>query len=293
METILITGGTGSFGQAFARHALTKNPKKVIIFSRDELKQSEIGRYDQRLRFFLGDVRDIERLRLAFRGVDVVIHAAALKQVPKGEYDPTEFVETNVNGSKNVVRAALDCDVGRCLLLSSDKACQPLNLYGATKLVAEKIFIAANNHFGEFGPRFSVTRYGNVAGTRGSVIPLFRKARPIPITHPGMTRFFMHMREAVQLVETALSSMKGGEIFVPKIPSFRIVDLATAIAPDAETVEVGIRPGEKMHETLIGPDEPRIDHGDYYTIEHGETGEAYTSKTNDRWLSVEDLRGMA
>jgi len=290
-NTILITGGTGSFGRAFARFALTQNVKKVIIFSRDELKQSEIGRYDQRLRFFLGDVRDLERLRLAFREVDIVVHAAALKQVPKGEYDPTEFIDTNVIGSKNVTRAAMDCGVEQCLLLSSDKACNPLNLYGATKLCAEKMFLAANNQYGEYGPRFSVTRYGNVMGSRGSVVSLFRTARPVPVTHMEMTRFFMHMHEAVNLVHTALTNMRGGEIFVPKLPSFHVRDLAAAIAPDVPIAVTGIRPGEKLHESLIGPDEPRIDHGTHYTIEPGEVGEAYTSLNNDKWLGVEDLQG--
>ncbi len=275
-KTILVTGGTGSFGNAFVRHTLQSyDPKKIIVLSRDDTKQHEMRiRFDDnRLRFQLGDVRSLERLRLAFRGVDIVVHAAALKHVPAAEYNPQEFTQTNIIGSENVARAAIDCGVERCLLLSTDKACAPVTHYGATKLCAETAFIASHVYGGEFGPRFAVTRYGNVAGSRGSVVPLFRQmaaeGKPIPLTHSEMSRFWMVLDDeecdtcttrqalgAVQLVDYALFHMEGGETFIPRLPSFRVRDLAAAIRPEGELEFVGIRGKEKMHEAEESEGEP-------------------------------------
>jgi UDP-N-acetylglucosamine 4,6-dehydratase len=264
-RTVLVTGGTGSFGQAFVRYALTKhNPRKVIVYSRDELKQSEMDREirDDRLRLFIGDVRDTERLTLACRGVDVIVHAAALKRIEVAEYDPEEAIKTNVFGALNVIKAALAQKVRRVVALSSDKAAAPVTLYGATKLCAEKGFTAANSYTGDRPTRFSCVRYGNVIDSRGSVIPQWRGAKVIHITDPQMTRFWLRMEDAIALVMFALENMTGGEVFVPKAPSSSIEELAQAINPTAERLPIGPRSGEKKHETLIVADEAR------YTVEH-------------------------
>jgi UDP-N-acetylglucosamine 4,6-dehydratase len=263
-KNVLVTGATGSFGHAFVRRLLDEHePARIVIFSRDEWKQGEMAREfdcDHRLRFYLGDVRDIERLRLALHRVSVVVHAAAMKQVPACERDPTEAVATNVVGAMNVVRSALDEDVERVVALSSDKACAPVNLYGATKLCAERLFVAANSYAGGRNTRFSVVRYGNIAGSRGSVIPLFRdciaRGESVPVTDERMTRFWMTQQGAVDLVLRALSEMRGGEIFIPDLRGFRLVDLVAALG-GRETRRVGIRPGEKLHESLIATDETR------------------------------------
>lgn len=261
-KSILITGGTGSFGRAFIRRALALNPKKIIVFSRDEWKQWEMQREfnDPRLRFFLGDVRDRDRLVRAFDEVDIVIHAAALKQVPAAEYNPSEFIKTNVDGAMHVIDAAINCSVKKVIALSTDKAVNPVNLYGATKLCSDKLFLAAKSYVGKKGhPTFAIVRYGNVLGSRGSAIPLWKnlasKNLPIPITDERMTRFWITLDQAVNTVLTALQEMEGGEIFVPKIPSTRIVDLAKAIAPNTPQEITGIRPGEKLHELLISSEE--------------------------------------
>lgn len=260
-KTVLVTGGTGSFGKAFARWMIDKGkPKKLIIFSRDEWKQSEMVKsfqYDG-IRFFIGDVRDKARLNRAFQGVDIVVHAAALKQVPTLEYNPTEAILTNITGAENIISAALDQKVKQVVALSTDKAVNPVNLYGATKLCAEKLFVAANSYSGAEGTRFSVVRYGNVIGSRGSVIPFFlskRQTGKIPITDTRMTRFWLTLDQAVQLVLTSLDKMEGGEVFIPKVPTMNIMDLAKAIAPECEHEIVGIRPGEKLHEVLITEEE--------------------------------------
>jgi len=310
-KTVLITGGTGSFGRRFVEMALTEGaPRKVIVFSRDELKQYEMaqGMADPRVRFFLGDVRDAERLSRAFHGVDVVIHAAALKQIPAAEYNPFEAVKTNVLGAQNVIHAALNAGVQRVIALSTDKAASPINLYGATKLCSDKLFIAGNAYSGGHEPRFSVVRYGNVVGSRGSVIPFFKQRRQegkIPITDPRMTRFWITLDQGVRFVLACLDWMRGGELFVPKIPSMRIVDLAEAVAPGVPIEVVGIRPGEKLHELMIGEDDARrgVDAGDHYVLDpefpwwSGRSsgtalpeGFVYRSDTNTQWLSVEDLR---
>lgn len=322
-KTILITGGTGSFGQEFTKNILTKyKPKRLIIFSRDELKQFDMSqrtefRNQENMRYFIGDVRDFERLKLAFRGVDYVIHAAALKQVPAAEYNPTECVKTNIDGAMNVTLAAIECGVQKVIALSTDKAANPINLYGASKLASDKIFTAANNISGSKGCRFSVVRYGNVVGSRGSVVPFFKKlisegAKTIPITDPRMTRFWITLDQGVDVVLKGFERMHGGEIFVPKIPSINIVDLATAMAPNIPQEIVGIRPGEKIHEIMCPLDtaretiefedhyviKPTINefaHNDYKTNKLGEVGKAvddnfeYNSGTNDWFLSVEDL----
>jgi UDP-N-acetylglucosamine 4,6-dehydratase (inverting) len=261
-STILVTGGTGSFGHAFVAATLAKyDPKKIIILSRDEMKQWEMAKLygsDPRIRFFIGDVRDRERLFRAFRGVDYVIHAAATKIVPTAEYNPFECVKTNVNGAMNVIDAAIDCGVKRVVALSTDKASSPINLYGATKLASDKLFVASNSYGGEHGTRFSVVRYGNVMGSRGSVIPFFMSIRDkgvLPITDPRMTRFMISLEEGVDLVWHALEDMEGGEIYVKKIPSMVITDIARVVAPDARQEVVGIRPGEKLHEQMIGPED--------------------------------------
>ena len=263
-----MTGGTGSFGKLFVRTLLERfQPKRLVVFSRDELKQSEMAadlstQDHPALRYFLGDVRDRDRLEMAFHGVDVVVHAAALKQVPIAEYNPFECIHTNVLGAENIVLAAIRAGVGRVIALSTDKAVNPVNLYGASKLASDKIFVAANNLRGKDGPRFSVVRYGNVLGSRGSVVPFFQKlireqAESLPITHPAMTRFWITLQQSVNFVLSSLASMRGGEIFVPKIYSMRLVDVATALAPHLPHRIVGIRPGEKLHEALITEDDAR------------------------------------
>lgn len=322
-KTVLITGGTGSFGKKFTKIALEKYPdiKKIIIFSRDEYKQfvmqnmPEFKPYLEKLRFFIGDVRDKERLYRAFEGVDIVVHAAALKQVPACEYNPFEAVKTNVMGAQNIIDAAIDKGVKRVVALSTDKACAPINLYGATKLCSDKLFIAGNCYCGTRQTRFSVVRYGNVAGSRGSVIPFFQKlvregAKELPITDMNMTRFWLKLEQAVEMVLEAIENMQGGELYVKKIPSMRMPDLARAIAPNLAIKEIGIRPGEKVHEQMITKEDARntIDVGEFYiilpeiNIEHINYKYAnskpvaddfeYHSGNNDRWLSVEDMRKL-
>lgn len=315
--SVLVTGGTGSFGRACVSRILDAHePARVVVYSRDELKQfemrSELGD-DDRVRYFLGDIRDGERLRLAFRGVDYVIHAAALKQVDTAEYNPMEFVKTNVLGSENVIQASLDCDVHRVIALSTDKASSPINLYGATKLTADKLFVSSNHYAGAGSTRFGVVRYGNVMGSRGSVIPYFRKllaaGEPLPITDSRMTRFFITLPQSVDFVLAALGDMQGGELFVPRIPSMRVVDLAEAMAPGIPTVTIGIRPGEKLHEEMISSEESRrtVQQKDRYVVQPTlalwgnfteatgapvPEGFAYNSENNDQWLSVDDLRRL-
>ncbi len=325
-QSILVTGGTGSFGKKFIQTVLQTYPdvRRLIIYSRDELKQYEMAqefppqRYPA-LRYFIGDVRDLARLERACEDVDIIVHAAALKQVPAAEYNPFECIKTNVMGAQNIVEAALQKGVRRIVALSTDKAAAPINLYGATKLCSDKLFIAANNAIGRRDLRISVVRYGNVMGSRGSVIPFFLKKRAegvLPITHPEMTRFNILLEEGVDLVFFALQKMLGGEIFVPKIPSYRILDLAQAIAPQAEHRIVGIRPGEKIHEEMITESDAlnTIATPDRYVIvpslmgrSHEETLQkfmahyqaqpvperfAYASGTNTDWLSVEKLREL-
>ncbi len=262
-KQILITGGSGSFGTAFLRFVLAGvRPKRLVVFSRDEYKQQLMQREfpQTELRFFLGDVRDYDRLKRAFCNIDCVIHAAALKQVPAAEYNPIECILTNVIGAENVIKAALDCNVARVLALSTDKAVNPINLYGASKLCADKLFVAANNLAGERGTRFSVVRYGNVLGSRGSVVPLFReraKEGVLPVTDERMTRFWISLEQSVRFVAGSLARMQGGEVFVPKIPSMKIIDLAKAIAPHARIDIVGVRAGEKIHEILVPQEEAR------------------------------------
>lgn len=319
---ILLTGGTGSFGKAFIAETFRRYPdiKRLVIYSRDELKQWELqqlyppDRYPQ-LRMFLGDVRDRDRLRRALEGVDTVVHAAALKQVPAAEYNPIEFINTNVLGAENVVQTCLDTDVKRVVALSTDKAAAPINLYGATKLCSDKLFIAANNIKGRRDLRFSVVRYGNVMGSRGSVIPFFlekSKTGVLPITDPSMTRFNISLSEGVAMVLWALEHALGGELFVPKIPSYRITDVAEAIGPSCEKPITGIRPGEKIHEEMITASDSftTIDLGDYYAILPSDgrvqqryqeagisstgvpVGFAYNSGSNPQFLSVEQLRQL-
>lgn len=283
-KTVLVTGGAGSFGKRFIKTALERHqPRKLIVFSRDELKQFNLRQELSEqfppekmalMRFFLGDVRDRDRLELAFRGVDVVVHAAALKQVPAAEYNPSECIHTNVLGAENVVRACLHNRVQRVIALSTDKACCPINLYGATKLASDKVFVAANNLSGDIGTRFSVVRYGNVAGSSGSIAPFFRKlletgATELPITDERMTRFWITLDQGVNFVLSCFEAMRGGEIFVPKIPASTILDFAHALAPGVATKIVGIRPGEKLHEAMISADDARhtVDLGDRYAIE--------------------------
>lgn len=278
-KTILITGGTGSFGKKFAK-TLTKKfkAKKIIILSRDELKQSEMQNEKEflnkkNIRFFIGDVRDFERLKIAFKNVDYIVHAAALKQVPTAEYNPTECINTNIYGAENVIRASIECAVKRIIALSTDKAVNPINLYGATKLASDKLFVAANNLTGNQNTIFSVVRYGNVVGSRGSVVPLFenlikQKKNFLPITHPEMTRFWITLNEGVQFVINSFRLMKGGEIFVPKIPSVKIIDVAKAMGPNLKKKIVGIRSGEKLHELLFSKEESSkvVKHNNYYEI---------------------------
>lgn len=275
--SILITGGTGSFGKRYAETILSQfAPKKLIIFSRDELKQFEMaqGFDDPCMRYFIGDVRDHARLAQAMRGVDYVIHAAALKQVPAAEYNPMEAVKTNIHGAENVIRAALDNEVKKVIALSTDKAANPINLYGATKLASDKLFVAANNIAGGHATRFSVVRYGNVVGSRGSVVPFFKRkisegSDHLPITDERMTRFWITLQQGVDFVLKNLERMQGGEIFVPKIPSVRITDLATAMAPELPQEFVGIRPGEKIHEVMCPADDSHLvlEFADHYVIE--------------------------
>ncbi|BDG30663.1 UDP-N-acetylglucosamine 4,6-dehydratase (inverting) [Parageobacillus thermoglucosidasius] len=314
-QTILVTGGTGSFGKKFVKKILEYDVKKVIVFSRDELKQYEMAQEytDPRIRFFIGDVRDKDRLYRAFDGVDYVVHAAAMKQVPACEYNPFEAVKTNIYGAQNVIEAAIDRGVKRVIALSTDKAAAPINLYGATKLASDKLFVAANSYVGGKETRFAVVRYGNVVGSRGSVVPLFKKmaaeGKKLPITDKRMTRFWITLDQGVQFVIDSLARMKGGEIFVPKIPSMKVVDLAKAIAPEAEIEIIGIRPGEKLHETMITEDDARhtVEFDNYYVItpefpwcpqeyvKHGRSlpeGFKYTSDTNTEWLTVEELRTL-
>ena len=318
-SSVLITGGTGSFGKAFLADLLEKhNPQRVVIYSRDELKQYEIRQrlatVDQdRIRFFLGDIRDLERLSMAMRGVDYVVHAAALKQVDTAEYNPMEFVKTNILGSENVIQAAIANHVKKVVALSTDKASSPVNLYGATKLTADKLFISSNHYAEAGGTRFAVVRYGNVMGSRGSVIPFFRdkaaRGERLPVTDRRMTRFWITLQQAVQFVVDSFDDMNGGELYVPRIPSMKIIDLAHAIAPDAELVEIGVRPGEKMHEEMIAvADAPRtVRRADRYVVAptlavwggyKAPEGDpvaddfSYSSDNNDLWLSVDVLRAM-
>ncbi len=312
-QTVLVTGGTGSFGQAFIRTLLERTDvRKVIVLSRDELKQYEMRRRfgdEPRIRFFIGDVREADRLQRAFDGVDVVVHAAALKHVPTAEYNPLEAVRTNISGAESVINAAIDCDVARVVMLSTDKACSPVNLYGATKLVSEKLFISGNAYVGRRRTRLSVVRYGNVVGSRGSVIPLFREQAArgsITLTDERMTRFWLTLPQAVDFVMRAVEEMEGCEIFVPKIPSMRMLDLARTMAPDAKIEIIGVRPGEKLHEELISVHDARrtLDLGSHYVIQPelewwqptsrgGESvpdGFHYASDTNTLWLPPERLR---
>ena len=316
-KIILLTGGTGSFGQKFVEVMLKEyNPKTIRIFSRDELKQWEMAQkfnHDERLRFFIGDIRDKERLERAMDGIDIVVHAAALKQVPLCEYNPFEAVKTNILGAQNVIEAALDHNVERVMAISTDKAVNPVNLYGATKMCMEKLFIAANSYVGpKRQTKMSCVRYGNVVGSRGSVIPLFKKQRQtgrITITDPRMTRFWITLEQGVRFVINCIEKMHGGEIFVPKIPSMRIMDLAKAVAPECEIEFIGIRPGEKIHECLLTEDEARhsIEFEDFFVIEPEHPwwnaerwsggkrlpeGFRYTSDTNTQWLSIEELKKM-
>lgn len=313
---VLVTGGTGSFGKAFIRHLLDDlHPKRVVIFSRDELKQYEARQLfqdDPRLRWFIGDVRDLPRLNRAMHGVDYVVHAAALKQVDTAEYNPFEYVKTNILGSQNVIEAAIDNGVKRVIALSTDKASSPINLYGATKLTADKLFIDGNNYAAGYVTRFSVVRYGNVMGSRGSVIPFWRKLadarEPLPITDVRCTRFLITLAQAVRMVAGLFDIMQGGELLVPHIPSMKIVDLAEAIAPSAAIVDVGLRPGEKLHEEMISPEEGRravmIQGGKYFVIqpelgtwgykppveaEPVPEGFTYRSDLNDLWYSPEQI----
>lgn len=321
-RSVLVTGGTGSFGRAFARRLLRDYAvKRLCILSRDEYKQylmaQELkGLNDKAIRFMIGDVRDRDRLEMAMRNIDTVIHAAALKHVPAAEYNPMECINTNVVGAENVVQAAMRAGVDRVIALSTDKAANPVNLYGASKLAADKIFIAANNLSGDPGPVFAVVRYGNVMGSRGSVVPLFRRlvaqgAKALPITDPRMTRFWITLDQGVDFVLSCLTRTRGGEVFVPKIPSLGILDLARAVAPDLPTEIVGIRPGEKLHECMITDADSRttVDLGDSYAIEppmpfwnrtsflqDGARPVAedfsYSSDTNDQWLDPDTLKAM-
>jgi UDP-N-acetylglucosamine 4,6-dehydratase len=316
-SSILITGGTGSFGKAFLETVLTTHdPARVVVFSRDELKQYEMQQRwgdDPRVRFFIGDIRDRDRLRMALHGIDYVVHAAALKQVDTAEYNPMEYVKTNVLGSENVIQASLDAGVKKVVALSTDKASSPVNLYGATKLTADKLFISSNHYAVAGGTRFAVVRYGNVMGSRGSVIPLFRSLAasgdPLPITDLRMTRFWITLPQAVEFVLSSLADMNGGELYVPRIPSMRVTDLAEAIAPGAPLVEIGIRPGEKLHEEMISREDARrtFQRSDRYVVQptlaiwggfHEATGDPvpdgfeYTSDSNTMWLSVDEIRLM-
>lgn len=319
-KSILVTGGTGSFGKEFVKVALKEHkPEKVIVFSRDELKQFEMSQIFSEtefkcLRYFIGDVRDKDRLYRAFYGIDYVIHAAALKQVPACERNPFEAIQTNVVGAENIINAAIDCGVKKVVALSTDKAANPVNLYGASKLCSDKLFVSGNSYAGKGRTIFFVVRYGNVIGSRGSVVPYFKRMREfgtIPITDVRMTRFWITLEQAVEFVLKCLDIAEGGELFVPKIPSMKLVDLAEAIAPHCPHNIIGIRPGEKIHEVLVTEDDARhtLEFDDYYIIEpefkwwssnvhisNGgkpvREGFTYTSNLNDTWLSLEDLRGL-
>ena len=316
-SSVLITGGTGSLGKALTRELLANHAiARLVILSRDELKQFEMREqfgHDPRLRWFLGDIRDVGRLRRAMHGVDYVIHAAALKQVDTAEYNPFEFVETNVRGSQNVIEASIDSGVRRVVALSTDKASSPINLYGATKLAADRMFIASNHYAANHPTRFSVVRYGNVSGSRGSIVPKWRElaaaGRPLPVTDRRMTRFWITLPQAVDFVLSSFDLRTGGELYVPRIPSMRITDLAEAVAPGAPTDEIGIRPGEKLHEEMIAEDDARrtLVMGDRFVVQPHLSGWGYTpprdavpfpegrsyrSDSNDRWLSVDQLRAI-
>lgn len=321
-KSVLITGGTGSFGHAFTDFVLEKyNPKRIIIYSRDEYKQFIMqNKYKQHpkyntLRFFIGDVREEDRLRRAMEGVDYVIHAAALKQVPACEYNPLEAIKTNINGASNIINAALDTNVKRVVALSTDKAVNPINLYGGTKLVSDKLFIAANSYTGNKDTNFSIVRYGNVAGSRGSVIPFFDNiikdgGKELPITDYRMTRFWISLEEGVKLVIHALENARGGETFISKIPSFKITDLAQAMLPGCKMPEVGIREGEKLHEIMITTEDslhtyeyekhfviyPQMDFWDESKVIHGgkklEFGFSYSSGNNKEWYNIEELKQL-
>lgn len=322
-KSILITGGTGSFGKKFIKTVLARyKPRRVIVYSRDELKQFEMQQEftAPEMRFFIGDVRDLERLKQAMRGVDIVVHAAALKQVPAAEYNPMECIKTNIHGAENVINAALENNIEKVIALSTDKAANPINLYGATKLVSDKLFVAANNIAGGHQTRFAVVRYGNVVGSRGSVVPFFKKlisdgAKELPITDPRMTRFWISLQDGVDLVFKSFERMYGGEIFVPKIPSARMTDLAAAMAPNLPTKIIGIRPGEKLHEIMCPADNAHqtlefADHYvicpaitfiiqvDYKTNAIGERGNPvaegfeYSSGTNSHFLTVGELQEL-
>ena len=312
--SVLITGGTGSLGKSLVHYLLTETKaRRIAVFSRDELKQHDLRIHfkdDPRLRWFLGDIRDLDRLKRAFHGVDFVIHAAALKQVDTGEYNPMEFIKTNVLGSQNVIDASIDAGVKRVVALSTDKASSPINLYGATKLTADKLFVAANNYSYTYGTTFSVVRYGNVMGSRGSVIPFFKnlalQGKPLPITDLRMTRFWISIEDAVKFVIDSLEMMTGGELYVPRIPSMKIVDLAHAVSADSKLEEIGMRPGEKLHEEMISADDSRrtiiLDNRFVVTPVVAEwgymapmgqimpEGQAYRSDTNDMWISALDIK---
>jgi len=312
--SVLITGGTGSLGKSLVDYLLNETKvRRIAVFSRDELKQHDLRIHfkdDQRLRWFLGDIRDLDRLKRAFHGVDFVIHAAALKQVDTGEYNPMEFIKTNVLGSQNVIDASIDAGVKRVVALSTDKASSPINLYGATKLTADKLFVAANNYSYTYGTSFCVVRYGNVMGSRGSVIPFFKnlaeQGKPLPITDLRMTRFWISIDDAVKFVIESLEMMSGGELYVPRIPSMKIVDLAQAVSADAKFEEIGMRPGEKLHEEMISADDSRrtvilqnrfvvtpvIAEWGYVPPkgEHMPEGMAYRSDTNDMWMYASDIK---
>ncbi len=321
---VMITGGTGSFGKQYVRTILKRyEPSRIVIYSRDELKQFEMMQEftDERMRFFIGDVRDRDRLTQAMRGVDYLVHAAALKQVPAAEYNPMECIKTNVHGAENVIHAALENEVEKVVALSTDKAANPINLYGATKLASDKLFIAANNIVGGLPTRFAVVRYGNVVGSRGSVVPFFEKliaegAEKLPITHPEMTRFWITLQQGVDFVLKSFERMQGGELFVPKIPSVRIMDLAKAMAPDLETEIIGIRPGEKLHEVMCPADDSHLtlEFDDHFVIrpsirfhsqdiDYSENrlrkkgypvklGFEYNSGDNPHFLTVEEIRAF-
>ncbi len=315
-SSVLITGGTGSLGKALLQEILsTTTARRIVIFSRDELKQYNLRsefKDNPRVRWFIGDIRDIERLKRALHGIDYVIHAAALKQVDTGEYNPMEFIQTNVIGSQNVIDASIFTGVKKVVALSTDKASSPINLYGATKLTADKLFIAANNYSFSYGTTFSVVRYGNVMGSRGSVIPYFNSlaaaGKPLPLTDLRMTRFWISIDAAVKFVLSSLELMTGGELYVPRIPSMKLIDLAKAVDPNAKVIEIGMRPGEKLHEEMISADDSRrtVIAGDRYIVtpvvaewgysepegERMPEGLAYQSNTNDLWMSEEEIRNF-
>ena len=316
-KAVLVTGGTGSFGKKFIEIMLKEyHPAKIIIFSRDELKQHEMrinGYDDPSLRYFIGDIRDLDRLKRAFKNVDIVVHAAALKQVPACEYNPFEAIKTNILGSQNVIDAALDCGVKKVLAISTDKAVNPVNLYGVTKLGAEKLFIQSNSYAGAHDTRFSCTRYGNVVGSRGSVVPVFlqqRKTGKLTVTDERMTRFWISLEQGVRFVIRCIEQMHGGEVFVPKIPSMSVKDLGAAIAPECEIVYSGIRPGEKLHEVLVSEDEARssVELEDMFVVQPTGTlwfgkewekigkklpeGFRYASNTNTEWLDLDGVKEM-